>query len=220
MMKNLIRQINFEVAGETGGQSSAETPKIDKQEKSKDDVKEGKTFTQEQVNKMLAEEKRQGRNSAYNSLGIDPSDEARVAQTKNLINALFSDKSEEEELPTDQLPPAVRKKISEAEKLAKENEAKAAKAEAKYLALKNGVDPNFVDDVIALATTKLDDDTSLESVVKGMKETHAFYFGAKQHPKGTGKNVGVSQQASKEKENYGATLAKKRNRYRAGINKK
>lgn len=208
-MNNFLDIIKFEAAEANSGGTEANSEKP----KKKDDNEQEKTFTQTEVNKMLAREKQQGRNSAWNNLGIDPEDEAKLTQVKKLVNAIFSDSPEQEQLPTEQLPPAIQQRITEAEKTAKENERKATQAEAKYLAVKNGVDPNYVEDVIALATTKVSDDKPLETVVLSMKETHAFYFAkqAAQQSAGTGTNVGNSQQASNDKNlNYGAKLAAQR----------
>ena len=55
--------------------------------------KSEKTFTQDQVNRMMTREKNQGRNAVYKELGIDPKDTKTVAQFKAFIE---SQKTEEQ----------------------------------------------------------------------------------------------------------------------------
>lgn len=171
---------------------------------------EGKTFTQEEVSKMMAREKQQGRVSAYNALGIDASDEAKVEKIKNLINAIYDDTSNvvEDELPTE-FKQIVNGYKTEAQK-AKEN---LTKMEAKYHAATSGVASEYIDDVIELASMKVTEDTPLPKVIESMKKTHSFYFTepkSSQQSSGTGTNVGRNQQSvgKKDEENFGKLMAR------------
>ncbi len=47
----------------------------------------GKTFTQEQVTRMMTREKNQGRNAVYRELGIDPKDTKTVNMFKAFIES-------------------------------------------------------------------------------------------------------------------------------------
>ena len=50
-----------------------------------------KTFTQDQVNRMMTREKNQGRNAVYKELGIDPKDTKAIAMVKALIDSQKTD---------------------------------------------------------------------------------------------------------------------------------
>lgn len=71
-----------------------------KDDANKDDNKEtksGKTFTQEQVNKMMTREKNQGRNAVYKELGINPKDSKSIAMVKALIDSQKTDEEKQVE---------------------------------------------------------------------------------------------------------------------------
>lgn len=84
-------------------------------------------------------------------------------------------------------------KISAAENRAAEAEKKAAAAEAKAYAYSKGVDAEAVDDVIALAIPKLDDNTTMEKAIEAVISKYPSFCSAKSEaPKGitTGVNFG------------------------------
>ena len=191
--------------GESTGEKTESKPKTETKPK---EEKKVKTFTQEEVSKMMAREKEQGRNSVFNQLGLDPANEAQAEQLKAVVSALFTDNTPAE----DQLPDTAKQLVSKYEEKATEAERKAMRAEAKYLAISNGVDPNYVDDVITLAETKATDDKTIESVIKEMKDTHKIFFSqaAPQSSGGTGGSVGHGQQRTKKEPEltYGQRLAR------------
>lgn len=128
--------------------------------------KSERTFTQEQVSKMMAKEKNQGRNAVFNELGIDPNDGKMVELVKSLI---ASQKSEEQK--------AAEQQAQNAAKLA-EAEAKAQQAECKAEAMVLGAKPEFVDDVIVLAMAKMSDDSDFKTIISEIKTKYPNFFGA------------------------------------------
>ena len=98
--------------------------------------KSEKTFTQDQVNRMMTREKNQGRNAVYKELGIDPKDTKTVAQFKAFIE---SQKTEEQK--------AAEKESADKAKQA-ESEHRVAVAEAKAEAMMMGVKPQYVEDAV------------------------------------------------------------------------
>lgn len=201
------------------GELADDKPKeSDKGKKKKNEGdEEPKTFTQDEVNRMMAREKQQGRDSVYNTLGVDPTDTQRISQVKKLFDALLS----EENVELEELPQPVQKTISKTQQKAQEAERRATLAEAKVVALSNDANPSHLEDVIMLATSKVTDDKPLEAVIEEMKNTHAFFFNKPKGDVGTGKNVGKNNQGAKKKEelNYGQILAREA-AARRGLNKK
>ena len=82
-------------------------------------------------------------------------------------------------------------KISAAESRAAEAEKKAAAAEAKAYAYSKGVNAEAVDDVIALAIPKVDDNTTMERAIEAVIAKYPSFCSAKSEaPKGI--TTGVS----------------------------
>ncbi len=172
-----------------------------------------KTFTQKQVSSMMAKEKKQGRDAAYREMGIDPNDTKMVNMFKAFVD---SQKTEEEKQQQQNAENAT--KIAEAEH-------RAQVAEAKAEAMKAGAKPEFVDDIVALAMTKVDDNTDINSVIGDLKTKYAIWFGVEESDegketgkKGTGSSVGGSGTGSGKggEQNLGQRLAASRQQSNAG----
>lgn len=151
-----------------------------------------KTFTQAEVSRMMTKEKQQGRAAAYKELGIDPSDTNTVSMFKAFIEA---QKTSEQK--------ANEQKAESDAKLAQAVE-KAMIAEAKATALKLGVKSEYVDDVVALAITKVTDDNDVDAIINDFKSKYTFWFADSSDDeensvgkKGTGSSVGGKKSSSK-----------------------
>jgi hypothetical protein len=153
-----------------------------------------KTFTQEEVNRMLANEKRQGRQSVLKDLGLDPANKDAVKNAKAALDGLKT----QQQLDNEAL---------EAAKAARtEAEGKALAAERKLSVLTSGCKPEYIDEVIALATAKTTDTTTFEDALKGVKEKCAAFF-AEADP-GTGNGQGHKRTNQGDKPgSFGARLA-------------
>lgn len=142
-------------------------------------VAQGKTFTQEEVNAMMAAEKRQGKNSVLKELGLNPEDKDAL---KNLKTLLDGQKTDTQRL-TDNL-----KAETEAKSAA---EARALIAERKLMVLTSGCLPDFVEEVTALATAKTSDAVPFETALKQVREKCAAFFGEQGNGgSGTGQGQG------------------------------
>ena len=161
-----------------------------------------KTFTQEQVNAMMAREKQQGAASVYNKLGIDPTDDAAVRMFKAFIESQKTEADKQKEQND-----AQQAKIVAAEE-------RARIAEAKAEAMKLGAKAECVDDVVALALTKVTENTDVKSVIEEFKSKYKFWFGedsddkddkgAKDDKKTGEKGTGASVKGSKGKSDEGS----------------
>lgn len=193
---------------------SGKSGKDDKSGKDKDgdnkDNKSGKTFTQEQVSRMMTREKNQGRSAALKELGIDPKDSKMVAMVKALIESQKTDEQRAAE--------------KDAENQTKMNEAeqRAQIAEAKAEAMMLGVKTQYVDDVVTLSLAKMTEDSDLKTIIGEFKTKYPVWFGesdddkdknkGKTGQKGTGSSVKTSKEdkGKGEEKGLGARLAAQR----------
>lgn len=194
---------------------SGKSGKDDKSGKDKsgdDKGKSGKTFTQEQVSRMMTREKNQGRSAALKELGIDPKDSKMVAMVKALIESQKTDEQKAAE--------------KDAENQTKMNEAeqRAQVAEAKAEAMMLGVKTQYVEDVVTLALAKMTEDSDLKTIIGEFKTKYPVWFGesedddkggknkekGKTGQKGTGSSVKTSKEVKGEEKGLGARLAAQR----------
>lgn len=142
--------------------------------------KSEKTFTQSQVSAMMAKEKNEGKRSVLNSLGFKTEDEAKKAI--NLYNALVnSQKTEEEKSKED---------VNKANDDKNQALSRAEAAENKLTCFEAGVDKDSIDDVLAIARTKVTDSKSLSDVLDDMKKEtrYSSFFKSTKDSGGTGSN--------------------------------
>lgn len=168
-----------------------------------------KTFTQNQVTSMMAKEKKQGKEAAFRELGIDPNNAQQMAMIKALVE---SQKTDEQK--------TIEQAAENAAKIA-EAEHRALVAEAKAEAMQLGIKPEFVDDAVTIALSKVDDNTDLKSVIGEMKTKYSVWFDntvPEDNKNATGKtgtgssmnNNGTGGTGKKAAEGLGARLAAQR----------
>ena len=164
-----------------------------------------KTFTQQQVNDMMAKEKKQGKQAMLNALGFKSEQEAK--DSINLLKALQESQKSEEQ------------KQEEAKKAALEDKEKAEQrailAESKLTCIENGVNKESVEDVLTIAMSKVSDDKTLESVIADMKKekryTSFFVDGNEGGSNGTGTTPSHSSSKKQNEDDYGKKLAERYN---------
>lgn len=192
-------------ASTSGTSSDGDNKKDDKTDASK---KKERNFSQEQVNRMMTREKNQGRAAAFKELGLDPKDSKMMKMVQEFIE---SQKSDEQ-------------KNVEAEKRREEIEQRVLIAETKAEAMMLGVKPQYVDDVVTLALSKISDDTDLKTILGEFKERYVVWFEAndddfnknsnkaKIGQKGTGSSIKDMNKKGSDKETsgLGARLAAQR----------
>lgn len=138
---------------------------------------EDRIFSQDDVTKMMAREKQQGRSSAYNKLGIDPNNADMVAKVQEFVKSLA---------------PHGDEAVAAAEQRLREAEAKVKVAETKAELLQAGIVTNYVDDAMVLVNAKLDKETDIVAAIGELKKKFPVWFtttnqGAQQF-RGTGSN--------------------------------
>lgn len=207
---------NEDVEDQTDDKDGSGKPGDDKSDKGDDKGSKGKssdkTFTQDQVTRMMTREKNQGRNAALKELGIDPKDTKAMAMVKSFMD---SQKTDEQK--------AVEKEVENQNKM-NEAEQRAQVAEAKAEAMMLGVKTQYVDDVVTLALAKMTEDSDLKTIIGEFKTKYPVWFGeseeddkdkdkgkGKTGQRGTGSSVKNSNKEKKgEEKGLGARLAAQR----------
>ena len=195
-----LERMNLQLFGENGEGSGSEGAGNTAQQNSNQNNQNSdggageKTYTQAQVNVMLANEKRQGKQAILRALGIKDVNEGK---SKMQQQQQTNQQQLDEENQAAQL-------LSNARQAQINAEARAQAAERKLSVLKAGVRPEFVDDVVYIATGKATDAEDFEAVVTTMKETHSFYFvqdnNSNQNNNGTGGNANFKKQQQQQEQ--------------------
>lgn len=167
--------------------------------------KSPRTFTQDEVTRMMTREKKQGRNAVLRELGIDPKD----TKTISLLQSVMKSKSGSQ---------------SEGDGRMAELEHRTLVAEAKAEAMQQGAQAEYVDDIVTLALSKAEEDSDVSTLVGEVKTKYPVWFGKqpeddddkkgtgadKVGTKGTGSSVKSKAASKKEEQNIGARLAAQR----------
>lgn len=198
-LRNLGLQF-FAEGGEGGGDSAANGG--DGGNEDDDDDGEGnggsdKTFTQEDVNKLLAREKRKGKASVLKELGLNPEDKDAIANLKKILGEHQTDGEKKD------------KALKDAQDTASKETIRANKAEQKLKVLMAGCQKDFVDEVTAMALAKVDEDTDFDAALEAVKKKMPACFGEEEedNDKGTGRAQGHKKQKNAKPGSFGASLA-------------
>lgn len=166
-----------------------------------EEKKEDKTFTQEELNSIAKKEKEEGKKAILKELGFE--------DVKTVKDGLAELKKWQETQKTEAEKAADI--LKEKEKVANEANGKLKVVQAKLDAIKGGVNPKFVDDVVALAMIKVSDDKDLNAVLEEMKKTYPNFFVESDEDdegnKGTGNKINNKKKDFKV-EGIGERLAK------------
>jgi hypothetical protein len=158
-----------------------------------------KTFTQEQVNGMMAAEKRSGRLALLKELGYEVKDGTKasdvIAQVKGILDSGKTQQQKDQE---------AREK---AEGDLSAEQAKSKQLQAKIDAMTAGVKPDYVDDAIALLSPRVTDQKPLSKLLEESKEKYPNWFGEAEGSKGTGGSTNPPRGKGTNTEGLGKRLA-------------
>lgn len=156
--------------------------------------KSERVFTQDEVSRMMAREKHQGRNAVYSELGIDPDDTSAVKMFKAFVEAQKTEEQKKSEQDAKR-----QQQINDMNQKLKVAETKAALMQA-------GVIADYVDDAVTIALARIANNDSLdvETVAKDLKAKYSVWFDSKntEHTEQTGQtgqneqNAGSNTQAN------------------------
>ena len=182
-------------------QNPLENQNQDPNNQNKGNSSSDKHYSQQELNNLLANEKRTARNALLKELGFDIKDDKSYKDTvSNIKKTLDAGKTQQQ----------LDKEAKEAAEAARgEAEGKVADLELQVAALKLGVNPEYLDDIIALARPRIDENHPLDKVMEELKKRYPDSFGAGSLDKGTGNPANPKRQSSKDKPgSYGQGLAK------------
>lgn len=161
---------------------------------------QGTQYTQEQLNTMMANEKRTARQAILKSLGIELKEgekyEDAIKRVKSTLDAGKTQAQLDAEAKT------------KAEDERDEANKKVSSLETKVAALSAGVKPESLDDVITLAQAQVFAGKTLEDALKNLKEKYPVLFGEADKNNGTGNPNNPARNKSGNTESLGQRLAK------------
>lgn len=171
-----------------------ENPEPDVDENNDPDVNENpepdvRTFTQDEVNSLLASTKREAKKNVLSSLGFKS--EAEAKNSISMLNKLLDEESTDNPENNQE----------------SENEKRALAAESKLTCLLAGVDKDSIDDVIAIANKKVTQEKDLSKVLEEMKEEKRYSSFFCDDNKGTGSDPGHSGNTDDNSDSYGKRIA-------------
>lgn len=160
----------------------------------------GKSYTQEQLNTMLANEKRTARQAILKELGFEVSNPKDYKATVKGIKAQLDAGKTQAQLDAEARATAETAKA--------EAEAKASMLEMKVAALAAGVNPEYLDDIIVLAQSKVSETMPVEKVMEKFKTKYPSFFAEVSGGSGTGRSNNPPRKPATKTEGLGQRLAK------------
>ena len=160
----------------------------------------GKSYTQEQLNAMMAAEKRTARQALLKELGFTVEDDKSFKDTMaGIKKTLDADKTQAQ-------------KDAEARKLAEDNlaaaEARANQLNMKVSLLSAGVQAQYLDDAITIAASKVTESNPIEKVVEDLKQRYPMFFsGSSSSASGTGSGHNPPRKNTQGTDSLGKKLA-------------
>ena len=159
-----------------------------------------KTFTQEDLNRIAAKEKRDGIASILKTLGFEKEEDAK----KFVETYRKAEEDKKDDLEKSKEATAKEKKLKE------EAEAKANELEKKLKVVSQGVSSDKADDIIVLANAKEIDGKSFDDALEEVKKAYPSLFEGEQAG-GTGHNGNPPRKGGKENNSsIGKRLAEQR----------
>lgn len=188
-------QNNADQTGTQGGTTGATGTQQNNQQLSQQQTQQQTTekmFSQAQVNHMMANEKKQGRAAAFNEMGINPND-PNAANMINMFKAFVSSMKTDEQKVQEQ---TTAQQIALAE-----SQSKLQRAELKAEALQLGANPEFVDDIVTIAVSKMSDKTDTKTVIGELKTKYSVWFTPTASEDNDDKGKGQKQQNNNQHQN-------------------
>ena len=135
-----------------------------------------KTFTQEDINRIAAKEKAEGRRALLKELGIEDTENAKTA-IKQYLAAQEAQKTEAQK---------ATERANKAEKAQAAAEATVLALQRRFDAIAAGANPETVDDLITIASKKVTDKTDFKAALELTKKSYPVFFGSNAQSKSVG----------------------------------
>lgn len=192
-------KISFQFFADSGEENTQQQDQNTHQNTQQNSQQQGTSYTQEQINTMMANEKRTARQAFLKALGIELKEgekyEDAIKRVKGTLDAGKTQAQLDAEAKTkaEGERDAANKKVSD--------------LETKVAALSAGAKPESLDDVITLAQAKVMSGKSVEDALKELKERYPVLFGETEKTSGTG-NSNNPPRKNGNTESLGQRLAK------------
>lgn len=201
------KKISFQFFADDGGSGNSENNNQQEQnnqqqnqQQNDQNQQQGTQYTQEQINNMMANEKRTARQALLKALGIELKDgekyEDAIKRVKGTLDAGKTQAQLDAEAKT------------KAEGERDEANKKVSDLETKLAAVSAGVKPSALDDVIVLVQAKTSSGKTLEQALKELKQSYPVLFGSSDADKGTGNANNPARNKGGNTESLGQRLAK------------
>lgn len=158
-----------------------------------------KTFTQEQVNGMMAAEKRSGRMTLLKELGYEVKEGTKPSDVIATIKGIL------DQGKTQQQKDQEAREKAEGDLTAEK--ARSNNLQAQLDALKAGVKPDYLEDAIALLSPRVTDQKPLSKLLEESKEKYPNWFGESEGSKGTGGSTNPPRGKGNNTDGLGKRLA-------------
>lgn len=137
-----------------------------------------KTYTEKEYQAAIKRAKRQGKNSVVKKFGFESEEELEESVTA------FQDIIDKNKEPDEKN----KEKLSKEEKKRLSAEERAEIAEAKLEAVKMGVNPDYIEEVLVIASAKKTEDNTYDEIFEEIKETEKYdvFFGESNSSGGDG----------------------------------
>lgn len=191
------RRIGFQFFAEPDG-SGGSNGSGGSGEGSGEQVTAGKTFTQEQVNALMANEKRSARAATLRELGYEVKDgkySETITSIKGILDAGKSQQQKDKEAK------------DQAETALNSEKSKTASLQAKIDVMTAGVKPDYVDDVITMLLPKVTEQKTLTQLLEEYKTKYPTWFGESSGSKGTGGSTNPPRGKDGKAGEFGKRLA-------------
>jgi len=129
-----------------------------------------KTFTQEDVNNIASKEAKKAQEKLFKELGIDDFENAKDGFKK------FQQWQDEQKTELEKQQDQLKTLSTDKDTLSSENQT----LKAQLSALKQGVNSEFVEDVVALAERQVSDDVSIDDAIKQVVEKYPHFSNAQE----------------------------------------
>lgn len=187
-------------SGDPNSQQQNSQNQQGQQNQQQNNQQQGTQYSQEQINNMMANEKRTARQAFLKALGIELKDGEKYEDALKRVKSTLDAGKTQAQLD------AEAKTKAEGER--DEANKKVSALETKVAALSAGVKPESLDDVITLAQAQVSAGKTLEDALKNLKEKYPVLFGETDKNNGTGNPNNPARNKGGNTESLGQRLAK------------
>lgn len=162
------------------------------------DQGDAKTFTQEDVNHMMANEKRTARNALLKELGYEVKD-GKVTETVATIKGILDQGKTQQQLDQEARTNAENNLAAE--------RTKSSALQARVDVMTAGVKPEFVDDAIAMLLPQVTEQKTLSKLLEEYKTKYPAWYGESSSSGGTGNSTRNGRNTGGNQTGLGKRLA-------------